>query len=176
MARPSKLSPEQWEEIIRRAAGGESTAALAREFSISRSAISDRVSVVSDRVRETARKVAEAQTALAALPVAQQYAVLNLAEKLRNISSSLASAAELGAQTAHRMHALANSAAQAVDDAGPTIEQVGTVMALAKAGNEAARPGLELLAANKDKMQADEAAGAVALQVEFVRRDDGTVS
>ena len=166
MARPSKLSPEQWREIERRSAEGESTASLAKEFGVGRSTISDRVSGVSDRVRETARQIADAQSALAALPVAQQYTALSLAEKLRNISGSLASAAELGAATAHRLHALANSEVAKVDDAEPmaSLDSLRNVGVLTKLANDSSHIALNLLAANKDRVKAAEDAEAQAEQ------------
>lgn len=155
MARPSKLSPEQWAEIERRLAAGESSAALAREFGVHQSQVTRRVSQVSQVVRNVAHQVAEAQTALAALPVPQQYMAVSLAEKLRNTSTSLASAAELGAATAHRLHALANSEVAKVDDADPlmSVENLKGVAALTKLANDSASIALNLLSANKDQMQ-----------------------
>lgn len=152
MGRPSKLTPEQWAEVERRLAGGESASSLAREFGISHSQIARRVSHVSHKVRETAVKVAAAQTALAELPVAQQYSALSLAEKLRNISSSLASAAELGAKTSHRLQALANQQVGKVDDADPmaSIAQLRDVGVLTKLANDSASIALNLLSANKE--------------------------
>ena len=112
MARPSKLTIAQWTEIERRLPT-EGASALAREFGISEAGIRKKfgsnqtVGANSSKVRAVAQKIADAQDALAELPVRQQYVAASLAEKLRNISSSLASAAELGAATAHRLHALA---------------------------------------------------------------------
>lgn len=156
MARPSKLTPAQWVEIERRAAEGETQSSLAREFGVSVSTISGRVSVVSETVRKVAEKVAVAQTALASLPVAQQYTAIGLAEKLRNISSSLASAAELGAATAHRLHALANSEVAKVDDADPmaSIDSLKNVGVLTKLANDSSHIALNLLASNKDRTKA----------------------
>ena len=155
MARPSKLTPEQWGQIERRLAAGESASALAREFGISPASISVRVSKVSKRVSETAQKLAEAQTALAELPIRQQYIAVSLAEKLRNISTSLASAAELGAATAHRLQALANREVAKIDDADPlvSIESLKGVAVLTTLANESAATGLNLLSANKDAVQ-----------------------
>lgn len=154
MGRPSKLSPAQWAEIERRVSAGESAQALAKEFGISGTQISLRVSKVSKAVQETAHKVAAAQTALAALPVAQQYSAISLAEKLRNISVSLAAAAECGAATAHRLAALANGEVQRIDDAAilkpESLEAMRGVAALTKLSNEAASTGLNLLSVNKD--------------------------
>lgn len=152
MARPSKLTPEQWQEVERRMLAGELASALAREFGINQSQITRRVSQVTQTVRETAEKVASAQTALAALPVAQQYNALSLAEKLRSISHSMAAAAELGAKTAHRLHALANGQAAKIDDADPLKDRdaLQGVAALLKLGNEAAVVPSALLNGSKE--------------------------
>ncbi len=155
MARPSKLSPAQWADVIKRHAAGEGVRALAREFGVDESTVRAKVSPQTPQVRAVAHQVAAAQTALAALPVAQQYTALGLAEKLRNISSSLASAAELGADTAHRLHALANSEVAKVDDADPmaSIDSLKNVGVLAKLANESSAIALNLLSANKDRVK-----------------------
>jgi len=155
MGRPSKLSPDQWAEIERRLAAGEGASDLAREFGISPASVSVRVSKVSKKVSETAFKLAEAQTALAELPVAQQYAAVSLAEKLRAISVSLANAAELGAKTAHRLHALANSEVEKVDDASPlqSIEALKGVSVLTKLANDSSQIAVNLLNANRETVK-----------------------
>lgn len=155
MGRPSKLSPEQWQDIERRLAAGESASALAREFGVSPASVSVRVSKVSKKVSETAHKLAEAQTALAELPVAQQYAAVNLAEKLRAISTSLANAAELGAKTAHRLHALANAEVVKVDDADPlrSMDALKGVGVLTKLANESSQIAVNLLNANRETVK-----------------------
>lgn len=155
MARPSKLSPQQWADIERRMAEGEKASDLAREFEVHPSQITRRVSQVSQQVRIVAQKVADAQTALAELPVPQQYSALSLADKLRSISASVASAAELGARTGHRLHALANSEVAKVDDADPlaSLDALKSVGVLTKLANESLAPALNLIAANKDAVQ-----------------------
>jgi len=168
MARPSKLTPAQWAEIERRAAEGEGIRALAREFGISEGTIRLRVSTQTTQVRNVARKLADAQAELSSLPVRQQYAAVSLAEKLRNISGSLASAAELGAATAHRLHALANSEVAKVDDAEPmaSLESLRNVGVLTKLANDSSHIALNLLASNKDRVKAaddEEAAKARAV-------------
>lgn len=155
MARPSKLSPAQWAEVERRAAEGEGIRALAREFGISEGAIRQRVSTQTAQVRNAAHKLVVAQTTLEALPVRQQYAAISLADKLRNIGSSLASAAELGAATAHRLQAIANSEVAKVDDAEPmaSIENLKNVGVLTKLANDSSHIALNLLAANKERVK-----------------------
>jgi transposase-like protein len=155
MARPSKLSPEQWSEIERRLSANEKASDLAREFGVNPSQITRRVTQVSQKVREVAQVVAQAQTALAELPPAQQYNALSLAAKLRSISDSLASAAELGAKTAHRLQALANTEVGKVDDVNPlqSVENLKGVSALTKLANDSASIALNLLAANKETVK-----------------------
>lgn len=155
MARPSKLSPAQWQDVEKRLLAGEGASDLAREFGVHPSQITRRVSQVTQKVREVAQKVAIAQTALAELPVAQQYNALSLAEKLRSISNSLASGAELGAKNFHRLSALANTELQKVDDANPASSE-GSLKAaaiLTKMANDAAMTPINLLAANKETVK-----------------------
>jgi hypothetical protein len=140
---------------------GETARALGREFGISEGAIrqkigtTTRVSTQSAQVRTVAEKLAEANIALQALPPAQRTVAIDLSEKLRSISQSLASAAELGARTAHRLQALANSEVAKVDDANPlsSVENLRGVSALTKLANDSASIALNLLAANKDTVK-----------------------
>jgi transposase-like protein len=153
MARPSKLNQDQWAEIERRLLSGESASALAREFGINPSQITRRVAQVSQKVQNVAQSLAKAHSELAELPVAQQYTALSLAEKLRSISTSLASAAELGAKTAHRLHSLANTEVNKVDDSDPlnaqSIEALKGVGVLTKLANDSSQIAVNLLSANK---------------------------
>jgi transposase-like protein len=167
MPRPSKLTPDQWREIERRLNVGDSASELAREFGVHPAQITRRITQVSQNVRNVAKSLASAQNALAELPVAQQYAAVGLAEKLRGISHSLASAAELGAKTAHRLHSLANSEVNKVDDADPlaSIESLKGVGILTKLANDSSQIAVNLLSANKEAMkpaETDDVAGALA--------------
>lgn len=151
MGRPSKLTPDQWRELERRLHSGESAVALSREYGVSQPVISNRFSKQSKDVRKTAELIAEGQNALADLPVAQQYQAISLAEKLRNISANLASAAEYGAATAHRLQAIAHAQVQKIDDADPmnSQEQLQAISALTKISNDSAKLGTDLISANK---------------------------
>lgn len=169
MARPSKLSPQQWQDIERRLSAGEGASELAREYEVHPSQITRRVSQVSQKVRNVAQNLAKAQTELAELPVPQQYAAVSLAEKLRAISVSLANAAELGAKTAHRLHALANAEVVKVDDADPlkSMDALKGVSVLTKLANDSSQIAVNLLNANREtvkeanKPQVDEAPAGV---------------
>lgn len=161
MGRPSKLTDHQWDDIQRRLLSGETARALGREFGLSEGAIRQRfggtarVTTQSAQVRSVAEKLAEAQTALESLPISQRPVATDLAGKLRSISGSLASAAELGAKTAHRLQSLANSEVAKVDDADPlqSVEALKGVSALTRLANDSASIALNLLAANKETIQ-----------------------
>lgn len=155
MGRPSKLTEAQWNEIKRRLLEGERPADLAREFKISRGAISMQVSKRVEHIKAVANQVVSAERSLGALPVSEQLLTVNLASKLRSISESLASAADLGARTAHRLHALANTEVGKIDDAEPlsSIEALKGVAALTRLGNDSAQIALNLLSANKDAVK-----------------------
>lgn len=152
MGRVSKLTPEQWDKLKKRLDAGESAAALSREYGVSQPVISNRFSKQSKDVRKTAELIAEGQNALAALPIAQQYQAISLAEKLRNISNHLASAAEYGAATAHRMQAIAHAQIEKVSDTDPMESQevLQGISALTRIANDSARMGVELLGATKN--------------------------
>lgn len=97
-----------------------------------------------------------AEDALRALPVAQQIATINLADQLRSISGHLAGAANYGAATAHRLSGIANGKASEIDDAAPMDEEslmtLKGIAALTRMANDSATIGLNLLNANKDRV------------------------
>lgn len=163
MGRPSKLTPAQWAEVEKRLLAGESPRSLGPAYGLAESAIRKRfgahkkISAQSAQVRTVAEKLAEANIALEALPPAQRPVAIDLSDQLRRISVSLASAAEHGAATAYRLNALANSEVAKVDDAAPLSEEsiaaLKGVGVLTKLANDSAHVALNLLVANKERIQ-----------------------
>ena len=153
MARQSKLTPEQWREVEGRYLSGEGASPLARAFGIDEAMIRRKFVRQSPIVRIAAEKLAEGQKAVAELPSALQPVAIDLAAKLRNISGSLASAAELGAATAHRLHKLAHAEVCRADanNLPAALEGLKTVGILSKIANESSHIALNLLAANKSQ-------------------------
>lgn len=156
MGRPSKLTPAQWLELERRLMEGETASALGRDFGISEAAIRKRfgshesISAKSTKVRATAQMLADAQDALEELPAGQRPIALDLATTFRNITRSVAKAAEMGADTGRMLHEHANTAVKALKK-GADVEQFRAVAAMTRTGNEALVPALALLNANKDR-------------------------
>ncbi len=99
--------------------------------------------------------IVETDAALKSLPLTARVTAQNLAARLKAISESLASAGQLGAATAHRLNALANSEVSKVDDAAPmeSLENLRNVGVLTKLANESANLALNLLAANKETVK-----------------------
>lgn len=192
MGRKSALSPDQWIEIERRiVVEGESIYALAKEFGVNESTVrrkikpnfADKTEVAQKHhadlramAIEKARIDKESRTIsdkIAELPYAKQVIVHDLSRRLANISNSLASAAELGAATAHRLSALANSEVAKVDDAEPlaSVENLKGVAALTKLANESATIALNLLNANKETVQrinTDDDGAGIPTSIELV--------
>lgn len=152
MGRKSKLSDRQWENIGKRLLAGEKASALAREYKVSPTSISEKFSERTKRVKATASLVIETEQILKALPISEQIAVNSLADELRAISMHLAGAGKYGAATAHRLSGLAHSEVQKIDDAEPlhSIEALKGVSALTRLANDSAEIGLGLLKANKE--------------------------
>lgn len=155
VGRPSKLNDDQWAEITARIAAGERQTDLAREFKVSKTAISTRVSKPADKVKTVAGQIFAAETGLADLTVSEQIMAVNLASRLRSISANLAGAADHGAATAHRLHALA--AAQVATINASNLEKSGDRLkgaaALIRVGNEAAQPALTLVMTQKEQFK-----------------------
>ncbi|KVF35771.1 hypothetical protein WJ09_09760 [Burkholderia vietnamiensis] len=172
MGRKSALTPEQWAEVERRhLVDGESINSLAKVFGVNEATIRKKINPnKSEReksakpLRELAQEKVEADRRakdiseqIAALPIARQTIVNDLAQKLTNISGHLASAAEYGAATAHRLAAIANEQAAKVDDANPlaadSVAALKGIAALNNLANNASEIGLNLLRANKAEIE-----------------------
>ena len=157
MGRPSKLTPKQWAEIERRLLAGESQGALAKEFKVARSAISDRFSDRLKSIKGVANQLVTAEQSLRSLPVSDQLTALTLADELRAISTHLAGAAKFGAATSHRLSGIAHAKVQEIDDAAPLDEKsreaLRDVAILTKIANEASQIPVNLLAANKEMVK-----------------------
>jgi hypothetical protein len=163
--RPSKLTPEQWAVVESRYASGEGASSLAREFGVNEAAIRRKFVRETPKVREAAEKLAEGQSAVAALPAALQPVAIDLAARLRGISDSLADAAHSGARTAAMLHRIANNQVTKIAEKlaeDPTADpmdsqaELQAAAGLTRIGNDAAKLGVDLLAANKGVMTPDD--------------------
>jgi hypothetical protein len=155
MGRPSKLTDAQWEQIGKRLLAGESSASLAREFGVSKAAISGRFSERTQKIKTVAHQIVETERALSFLNVSEQLAARSLADDLKAISDHLAGAARYGAATAHRLLGIAHGKVAEIDDSTPlttdeSVASLKSIAVLTKMGNESSDIAINLLRANKD--------------------------
>jgi transposase-like protein len=165
MGRKSKLTPEQWLEIERlHLIEGKSINSLSKKFNINETNIRRKIKLNAKSGEKpqsnlkilALRKIAsdkEQQNIaeeLTLLPYAKQDIVLNLVKKLNNVAHHLASAAEYGAMTSHRLAQMANTQAEKIDTENPieSAEVLLSVKALTELSNAAAKTGVDLLRAN----------------------------
>jgi hypothetical protein len=157
MARPSKLTDRQWEAIGKRLLAGESTSGLAREYGVSKGAISQRFSKRTETIKATAGLLVRTDEAMGKLNVSEQLAARSLADTLRSISEHLGQAANYGAMTAHRLSGIANAQVEKIDDQDPlngdSIETLKGISALTRLANDSAEIGIGLLKANKETVE-----------------------
>lgn len=152
MGRPSKLTDKQWGEIGRRLANGESNRALAKEYKIAVSTISERFSERVPEIKELAQAIATTERAFERLPVSEQCSVRKLADQLKDIQDDYAETAANGAKTAAHLSRLARAkASRLTEDA--LAEDLRGVAALSETANKALQPASNLIAANKGQDQ-----------------------
>jgi hypothetical protein len=170
MGRKSKLTEKQWESVGKRLLAGEKGRALAKEFGIAESTIRERFSALHGKVKAVANQIVATEAALKELPVSAQITAHNLADQLRSISQHLASAANYGAATAHRLSGIAHAQVAKVDDAEPekSTEALQRIGVLTKLANESGALGLNLLNANRDRIKAGDLEIEPALPVQVI--------
>ena len=152
MARPSKLTPMQWETVYSRLMKGEKAADLAREYGMTKGRISQQFAQRCATVRETAEKLAQVELEVGRMTLTDQIMTRTLADELRAVSNHLVSAAKYGAQVAHRLSGIAASQADLVDDGDPSksTKELQNIAVLQKIANSSAEVGLKLLGANRE--------------------------
>ena len=161
MARPPKLTPEQWAQVEVRLLAGESPEKVAPDFGVSATAVRKKFgsnqfrATQSLKVRDAAKQMVEARAAIQALPPAHRTVALSLAD----LSETVLRTAEIGSRTAYRLTTLANVQAAKIDDADPTADNspslnaLKSVVMLTKAANESSVLTSNLLSANKDRLR-----------------------
>lgn len=161
MGRPSKLTPDEWAAVERRILAGEPGRRVGADFGISETAIRQKLGAIktvhaqSLQVRSIAHKLAEAGAELAALPPGPRAAAIDMAERLRGISSNLTGAAEHGSATSHRLAEIASAQVAKINAEDPMESQdiLQAISALTKMSNDAGSMGVNLIAATSRSRQ-----------------------
>ena len=148
MGRKSKLTEQQWSEIVDRNINGESIRSLANEYGIAPNAVQRKISGQSKKIKEVANQIVKAETEFEKLPICVQTKVRTLADSLKATSRHLASASEHGARTAEKLSMIASRQAEVIDEDNPDIERLKIVAALSKTANDAAGISMSLVKAD----------------------------
>lgn len=153
MARKSKLTEQQWSEILDRNLAGESIRSLAKEYSISAMAVQKKISLQAEKVKTIANQLVKTEQAVSDLPVSLQRKVYTFADRIRSINQHLAGAAEYGAATAHRMSQIANALTDQIDEVDPenSMDKIKAVAALSDTANRASSIAVSLAKNSADK-------------------------
>ena len=163
MGRPSKLSDAQWGEVLRRAAQGETVAALAAKFKVDKGTISRRVSQQVQNVKALAGRIAEDEAALESMPISQRIATRTLADQLKSIGENVTRAAVASSESAAFLSEAARDRAKDAvlkekDSNGRKVDPIAAMEAygLQIAANRALSPAMRLITATMGKPQTEE--------------------
>jgi hypothetical protein len=154
MARPNKLSPEQFQQAATRFAKGEAMRDIAKDFHVTPNTLRNMgVIEESEIIKSAAKQVVKANAAIDCLPVIEQEGVLTLAQMLMDVSTHLGSAARFSSMSANTFARMANAEIIKIDSTIPLADQrevMGTISDLQGMATHAASIPLNLLRANKD--------------------------
>lgn len=157
MGRPSKLNELQWTSIKNRLLRGELKSALAKEYGIGVTTITDKFPGSLKELKDLANQMVSVEATFQTLPFADRVSVLSLTEDLKAISSHLAAAAKFGSATAHRLSGIAHAKVLEIDDAEPlneqSMESLKGIAVLTRMSNDASNIGINLLNANKEAVK-----------------------
>lgn len=177
MARPSKLTDVQWEQIEKRLLMGESLSSLAKEFKISKSVISGRFSNRLKNVKDVANQILETESAISKLNVSERFAAFSLVDEVKAGQMHLASAFKYNAASTHRTAMMANQSLEKFDLENPeeTIEHLHRYNDMQGMSNKSSWMPMNFLKAMKDVKPEDDEPTPVAItfNTKDCRRDDG---
>lgn len=146
--RKPTIDPKKLTALTKRHAEGESLSSISRSTGIPLTTLHRALGEKSAQITKVSRSIAKVNREIDLLPYPDRSLAIDLAGELRVTSDNLAAAGRLGAQTAHRLMALANEQASKLDDVDPVGENgdnLKPVLALIRAANDAAQTGLNLM-------------------------------
>ena len=158
MGRKSSLTPEQWEELIRRhLINGESIRSLAREYGIAESSIREHIRAHKEKIESVSKQIVDTTRAINALPISSQITAHSLAQKTLLLSEGVADVAlDMHAVAKRVSKATKNRADSRTDEELMSEEDMKSIMAASLVVNQALRPANDYLATKaREKPEAD---------------------
>lgn len=172
--RPSVLTDKQWAEARAMRLAGRTYREIGAHFNVSHTTIVEGIASQVKTITDVANQYVQAETALNGLPPYIQVDTRSAIDRLRVMQYHLAAAAELGAQTAHRLSAIANSQVDFIDERAPqdSMETLSTVAALIKTANMASEPARDLIKAAKGALDDSSKDGANETRIVVINSPD----
>ncbi len=162
MARTSKLTPAQWDEIIRRhIINGESIRSLAAEFNIAESAVRSYIKAHKQKIQNAANQIVITTDAISDLSINAQITAHSLAHQIMAMrSNSIDSGVAMSAVAKRISKAAQVKVEKMIDEELMTEPMMKGIMASAVVVNAALRPALEFMAVQaREREKADEGDG-----------------
>jgi len=150
------LSKDDWINIKSRLNKGEKAIDLAKEFGVTRGAISKRFSQQQKTVKFIAKQIVETERSIQAQPIGIQIEAITMANELMAISAHMASGAKYHAMNFSRLAGVAHQKVTALDELHLDVDALGEIRTLTIMSNESAKIPIELIKANKDAQKTDD--------------------
>lgn len=175
MGRKSALTPEQWQELIRRhMINGESIRSLAKEFGIAESSVREYIRAHKQKIEIASNQIVNATRALNSLPINAQITAHSLAQKKMMLQDGAADVAIDMMFVAKRLGSAAKNKVNSVtDDELLDSETMKGIMATSLVVNQALRPAADYLAFSVKEKIEDKAEDAIDEPVKFYLPSNG---
>jgi len=152
MGRPSKLTPQQWEQIDERLLRGDTPANIAKDFrGATRQMIEQRGKKKIDGIKDVAKQIVSTERNLHRLPPHQQLQAQTLAQRWMRISDNLTEGADRLAGNFFRLSVMASTQLDKVDEIDPeeSDRYLKSARRMTQMAAESAEPALRMMAVMK---------------------------
>ena len=167
MGRKSKLTDEQWQEVLRRKLRGETYRALAKEFGVGEATIRGGISAHAREIKGAAEQMVSVSRKVESMPISAQAEVITLAQFLRQGEQYLASAGMRGARVAERLNTVAERQMEKVDldNPGNHKDEISMAVGCLKGADMGGQLMLKLIAAGIGEEASDEQRRPINLNI-----------
>ncbi len=159
----AKLSDKQWKEIEARLTKGEKAIALAKEYDITRGAISKKFSQHKE-VKALANQIVATEISIQNSTTSIQIGAFNLANQLLSISKHMATGANNSAMNYGRLSSIATKQLAKLDEDNLDEAELAIARTLTIMSNEAAKTPMDLIKANQNITNAAQDTGEVTFE------------
>jgi len=146
----AKLSNKQWKEIETRLTKGEKAIELAKEYKITRGAISQKFSKQQKDIKALANQIVNTEISIQNSPVTIQMGAFSLANELLSISKHMATGANNSAMNYGRLSSIATKQLAKLDVDNLDEAELAMARTLTIMSNEAAKTPMDLIKANQN--------------------------